>query len=238
MRRSCLLLFTFFIMLIPVLLYSQPRCIMHLYGGFMYPTAQLGTNPSFAPSADYYLERNYGMKFGVNFLTGDVKFAFDKKRHIRGVMGVSLNVFTNPKEVLTLGFSSLVRTTINITSLHLGGEYAFIPADKFSPFAGVGLTANFISGDDFSSQTRYGLRITCGADFEVKNNWGAVAGISYDNANVMGKTANISSLKYGAPELPLNDAEFTHEGNTISAKTISYVQLYLGFSLFLGKPEK
>jgi outer membrane protein W len=174
------------------------------------------------------------MKFGINFLAGDIKLAIDPNCHLRGMMGLSLNVFTNPKEVLTLGLLSVVRTHINIVSFQLGAEYAFSPKNRISPFVGGAFTSNFISGDDFSAQTRYGLRFTVGGDIKIRNNFGAIMGISYDIANLMGKSTNINTLRYDVNQFPLNDEEFTLEGNKISAKTISYLNFYVGFSLFLG----
>ena len=240
MRRLRLLLFTLFIMFIPVLLYSQPSCIFHLYGGLILPTGQLGTNPSFIPSDNYYLENNYGMKLGINLLAVDFKLAVDKERHIRGVLGYNGNIFFNPKEILNvIGMGvTVIRKNIEIHSFQLGGEYAFTPKEKYCPFVGGAFTGNFISGDDFSSQVRYGLRLTCGVDITVKNKFGTVVGISFDIANLIGKSTNINTLQYGTPHLPLNDDEFTLEGNTVKSKTISYFNFFLGFSLFLGQPDK
>lgn len=217
---------------------SQPRIIFQIYGGVILPMPDLGTGAEFVADSTYYLEKNYGMKFGINLINAELKYAFDKKRHLRGVTGVSASVFMNPKDILTLGFTKTLRETFTIVSLYLGGEFAFLPEQKLNPFAGLAFTSNFISGDDFSAESRYGIQLNCGADFSISNKFGMVGGIKLDFANLFGKSTDVNKFDLNLINIPLSDGEFVYHGKSMPAKGISYFQFYLGFSYFIDRDKK
>jgi len=219
-------------------LQPQPRLIFNAYGGFLIPTGDLGLEPANIPDSVYYLETNYGMTFGINLFTGEMKYAFDKKGHVRGVLGFSINGFMNPGELLTLGLGNVVRETMGIISLNMGGEYSFIPEEKISPFVGASFTTNFISGSNFDSETRFGMQFNIGAQLTISNHFGLVGGFKYDIANLIGKETNVNKFSSSWRELPLSDEEYTYHGNTLDAKTISFIQFYFGFSFLSGQPKK
>jgi hypothetical protein len=215
--------------------------VISLHGGFSLPTHAFGTEAKFVPDTSFYLEKNYGLKFGFHWFAGELKYAFDRGRHVRGVFGLSYSSFLNPQGILTLGFSHPLRESMNIFSFSLGGEYAIQPKERINPFVGTSFTANFISGEDFDAETRYGLQLDFGVDARFSNSVGGIGGIRFDIVNLFGKETDTSKfyLKYGS--VPLSDGEYTYHGNSIKAKTISYLQFYIGLVFYLGqlvKPEE
>jgi len=229
--------------------FSQPKFIVHLMGGISVPLPDLqgdiDLNSAIAPTT----EKNYLMKLSINF-GADAKYAFDKKGNFRGVFGIGYNMFMNPADLLGLGATIKFRPKINILTLSLGPEYAFLPKGKFNPFIGVDFTANFINGSfDYEPQmspifnnitiesaARFGLQFGLGADIALGKSIGIVVGVKYNLANLIGKDSDTS--KVSGTTRALNDAEYTYGGSTISAKNISYVQIYSGFAFFLGQPKK
>lgn len=218
--------------------YSQPRFILSVYGGGSIPTGDFGRNPAYIPDSTYYLETNYGMKIGWNIFNAEMKYAFDKNRHVRGVFGLSFNTFLNPSGILTFWYSTPVRESIGIVSTYLGTEYAFLPKERIDPFVGARFAANFISGDNFKSETRYGLEFTLGMDITASEHFGLLAGFKYDIANLMGKETKVAAFDVYSNNLPLSDEGYTYHEKTIDSKSISFIQFYFGLSFFFGQPKK
>jgi hypothetical protein len=178
------------------------------------------------------------MQTGLS-LGGEMKYAFDKKGHIRGVAGLTGNFFINWTEIATLGFVDTYRPTMGVVTLNLGGEYAFNTKEKIIPFLGAGFTFNFISGEHMISSTRYGFQLGFGADFVLGRRVGLVGGIKYNFANLIGKDSDTTKFSTNARELPLNDGEYVYQGQSIGAKNITFLQFYLGIEfIFGGKAAK
>ncbi len=229
---------------------SQPKVILHLYGGLSVPLPQLQGDVPPAPIAITF-EKDYGMKLGINF-GADGKYAFDKKGNIRGVLSFGYNMFINPGDYVSVAGTSSYRPTIGILTISLGGEYAFLPKERWNPFIGVDFTANFFNGSfkydpqiagipdiTLESATRFGIQVGAGADVTISKSIGIVAGFKYHLANLIGKDSDTSTFSVFLPtERPLNDAEYTYGGKTYDAKNISYFQIYAGISFFFGQPKK
>jgi opacity protein-like surface antigen len=231
-------------------LYSQPKFLIHFYGGLSVPLPQLQGDVAVIPIATTF-EKDYGMRLGINFGT-DAKYAFDKKGCIRGVLSLGYNMFMNPGEYVSATGNYKYKPIIGIFTASLGAEYAFQPKEKWSPFVGVDFTANFFSGSfnydpkfptipdiSLKSETRFGLQFGAGADFSLSKSIGIIAGFKYHLANLIGKDSDTSTFSQILPsERPLNDAEYTYGGKTVSAKNISYVQIYSGLTIYFGQPKK
>jgi opacity protein-like surface antigen len=229
---------------------SQPKFIIHLYGGLSVPLPQLQGDVAPVPTATTF-EKNYGMKLGINF-GADGKYAFDKKGNIRGVVSLGYNMFINPGEYASLTGSYTYTPTIGIFTASLGAEYAFLPKEKWCPFVGVDFTANFFNGSfnydpkfptipdiSLKSAARFGLQFGAGADVAISKSIGVFASVKYHLANLIGKDSDTSTFSLILPsERPLNDAEYTYGGKTVSAKNIQYVQISAGVVFFLGQPKK
>jgi len=136
---------------------------------------------------------------------------------------------------------------INDFVASLGAEWAFMPKGKANPFIGVDFTGNFFSGESkfdpgdtgiyaltstLKSESRFGVAIGGGVDIAFSKNIGAVIGVKYNLANLIGK--KYDSLTTSSTEVPLNDKEF----GTTAAKNISFIDLYAGVSFYLGQPKK
>jgi hypothetical protein len=229
---------------------SQPKFIIHLYGGLSLPLPQLQGDVNPVPIATTF-EKDYAMRLGINF-GADAKYAFDKKGNIRGVLTLGYNLFMNPGEYTSVTGSYKYKPTIGILTAALGPEYAFLPKEKWCPFVGVDFTANFFSGSfnydpqfpgipniSLKSAARFGLQFRAGTDVSISRSVGVFAEVKYHLANLIGKDSDISTFSQILPtERPLNDAEYTYNQKTVSAKNISYMQISAGVSFFLGQPKK
>jgi len=248
MKKFLVLLLVSFIITMAGSVYSQPKFTISLTGGYGLPMPQLrGDVPDSVDRAETYL-----MKTGFNLgLTG--KYAVDKKQSIRITLGGSYNKFSvNDNYTHTNDIN--IHSNISIISASLGAEYSFTPKDKTRPFVGLDLTGNFFSGETtetvtapdttqtdhsgigsntykLASASRFGIAIGGGVDVSFNETVGAVFGIKYNFANLIGKEY-IPSSAIG--EYNLND-----KGNgSLSSRNISYLQVYLGVSLFLGETKK
>ncbi len=251
--KSFKLLFTVLIALLSFFnySYSQPKLIIHAYGGLSLPLPDLkGVVPP-APVANTLLT-DYGMRIGVNFGV-DGKYAFDKNGNIRAVVGLGYNLFMNPAEYASITGSYKYKPMIGILTASLGAEYAFLPKGKTNPFVGVDFTANFFNGSfEYDPQftgipnvtlkpaTRFGIQFNAGVDIQLGKSIGIVVGGKYNLANLIGKDSDTSKFSAASipTERPLNDKEYTYGGLTYSSKNISYLQYYVGISFYLMQPKK
>jgi hypothetical protein len=231
--------------------YSQPKFVLNLYGGVSLPLPQLQGEVATVPIATTF-EKDYGMRLGFNF-GADGKYAFDKKGNIRGVLSLGYNIFMNPGEYKSTISTYKYNPQIGIFTASLGIEYAFLPKEKYNPFLGVDITANFFNGSfdydplfpgipniSLKSESRFGIQFNGGAEFKISKSFGIVAGAKLNLANLIGKDADTSSLSTTtiSSERSLNDKEYTYRGTTVSAKNIFYFQVYAGVSFFFGEPKK
>lgn len=228
-------------------LYSQPRFVIAVTGGYNLPLPQLkGTIDSVNSESG----ESYFVKTGFNLgLAG--KYAVDKKGKIRLTFGGSYNKFTGNE---TYSHTNTVdfHTSMSIISANLGAEYSFTPREKTAPFIGLDLTGNFFSGKTeetvtaastsdhndigtttytLKSASRFGLAIGGGVDVQFNKSIGAVFGAKYHFANLIGKEYLASS---SAGEYNLNDKE----NGSIKAKNIMYFQIYLGITFYFNQQKK
>lgn len=233
-----------FLIISALSIYSQPRLVIAVTGGYDLPLPQLkGT----ITSANKSSGESYWVKTGYNIgLQG--KYAVDKKRLFRITFGGSYNKFSG-KETYFHIKNVDHNAVVNIISAGLGAEYSFTPKEKTAPFIGLDLTGNFISGkteeivtdsaqtDHTSTGTfittmknavRFGFAIGGGVDVAFNKSLGAVFGAKYHWANVIGKEYLSSSA---AGEYNLNDKEYS----TVKAKNIMYFQIYLGVTFYINQ---
>lgn len=228
--------------------YSQPKLTISLTGGYGLPLPQLrGNVPDSVDRAETYL-----MKTGYNLgLTG--KYAVDKKQNVRITLGGAYNKFS-VDDNYTHENDVNIHSNIGIISAGIGAEYSFTPKDKTRPFVGLELTGNFFSGETtetvtapdttqsdhsnlgstttkLKSASRFGIALGGGVDVSFNETVGAVFGVKYNFANLIGKEYIPSSA---VGEYNLNDKE----NGTLKSKNIMYLQVYLGVSLFIGEPKK
>ena len=246
MKKAFLVLLLFSIISLGNL-YTQPRFVIAVTGGYNLPLPQLkGT----IDSANSTLGESYFVKTGFSFgLAG--KYALDKKGRVRVTFGGSYNKFTGNE---TYSHTNTVdfHTSMNIISANLGAEYSFTPREKTAPFIGLDLTGNFFSGkteetvtaasttdhNDFGTTTtnlksasRFGIALGGGVDVAFNKSIGAVFGAKYHFANLVGKDYIASS---SAGEYNLNDKE----NGSIKAKNIMYFQIYLGVTFYFNQQKK
>lgn len=254
MRKLTVLLFAIF-MSAAVSAFSQPKITFHLTGGYGSPLGDFKTDvPPTSPvteenraDADYF---PYYTKSLLNF-GADGKLAFGKKGNARVVLGLTYNMFSNSTDAVfrinsnnDLAVTSF-KPNVNIFSVYLGGEWAFMPKGKINPFIGAGLAGNFFGGSfefgrevrvkgaqrtgpmDMKSETRIGIIFDGGVDFMLSKSIGAIVGIKYHLINPMGKGADDPS-EIGPNEIDLGDMEHTEDGKTFAARSISSINGYAG----------
>jgi hypothetical protein len=141
----------------------------------------------------------------------------------------------------------------------IGLQYYFISNKPIMPYAGIEVDYNYLwgyytqtpnsaAGPNSSIQqtfnikpaTRLGIGAEVGFDYRISKNLGFLFGTRYKFANLFGKKSeytepvtvdpgaanNMNLLDKSAPEL---------NANLNKSRNITYLEFYLGFTLFLGK---
>lgn len=240
--------------------FSQPKVTLNVTGGYGVPLGDFKVDVPTTTRADadefpYYTKQFWN--FGANG-----KLAFGQQGNWRVVFGLADNMYSNDVNVLLKADSTgtLVTTSlkpnVNIFSIILGGEYAFLPKGQVNPFVGLAMPINFFSGDftfgqsvfvkgeqrtgpmDMKSETRIGLTFDAGVDFMISKQFGIITGLNYNIINLIGKGAD-DEEEIGPNEIDLGDAEhILDDGTTLSpSKTLTSFNGYLGVSFFFGAPK-
>ncbi len=240
-------------------IYSQPKFTINVFGGYGVPLGDFKTKvpATERADADYF---PYYTKQLINF-GADGKLAIGKKGNFRAVFGLTYNMFSSSTDAMfwsdsnkTILVTSSFKPKVNVLSVFLGGEWAFLPKGKVNPFVGAGIVGNFFSGKfefgqsvfvkgaqrtgpmDMKSETRIGILFDGGLDFKLSKNVGAIVGLKYHMINPLGKGADDPS-EIGPNEIDLGDQEHTEDGNTFAARTISSLNGYIGVSFYFGAPK-
>jgi len=229
--------------------YSQAKFILNVTAGYSQPLGNfnnsIGINDT--ASADW----PYLMKTGYNMgLTG--KLTMNKEASIKLVFNFEYNGFKNWGDLNTTvivendGKGSTETKTVqflpdvSIITASVGGQYDFNPKTSVNPFIGLDFTANFFNGNfgsnpssDFpknalKSETRFGLQLGGGVDFNCNDYVGVICGMKYNLANLIGKGDYESDVT--STQIALND-------NT-GSRNISYLQIYAGVSFYIGNVLK
>jgi hypothetical protein len=109
-------------------------------------------------------------------------------------------------------------------------------------------TGNFFSGKltttpdggtatdiTLNSASRFGVMFNGGVDIAIGKSVGAVIGLRYNLANLIGKaydSTNTSLTNYS-----LDDKEYTIGTTTVAAKNISWLTIYAGVQFAFNKPK-
>jgi hypothetical protein len=240
-------------------LLAQPKLTLHATGGYGVPLGDFKTEIPTTTRADadwfpYYTKQL--INFGI-----DGKLAIGKKGNFRVVIGAAYNMFSNNADGLFYTDSNkttLVTTSfkpkVNIITVYLGGEWAFMPKGKVNPFVGAGIAANFFGGSfefgqsvyvkgaqrtgpmDMKAETRIGFIFDGGVDFMLSKHIGAIVGIKYHLINPIGKGTDIAE-EIGPNEIDLGDQEHNKDGTNFTARSISSFNGYAGISFYFGAPK-
>ena len=241
-------------------IYSQPKFIVNLYGGYTLPVSDLsGDFPdTLGSSGALDMKKSSTLLTSSGFNIGAVgKYAVDTSGKARLTVSLNNNSLSGSKDYSTpTGRIINYKNKVNIFTISAGVEYSFNPAKKINPFLGLDLAANFYSGkveasgdtvilQNRKSESRFGVIATGGVDINLNNNIGIVIGVKYALTNLFGKKTELTTTitpildieEEGSgtfEEIPLNDAETS----TNQSKTLNYVQFYAGLSLYFGKTKK
>jgi hypothetical protein len=244
--KKILLFISFFILTATTAtVFPQPSTIFNFVGGYTAPLADMkgdfGNTPetlAVNQETNSYLLRN-GFNFGMN-----IKYAPFKDRRIKITGGIYYNALSRKRDYPDWEYPLNVEVNQRIFSISLGAELQYLTrVSRINPFASIELTANFFSGSymvnyyqgdpvsyTLNPAARFGFQIGAGTDFVLGQRLGLVAGFKYNFANVFGKnTIGGTGKEYG-----LNDKEGEVRGTKYLTKDIQFLQIYAGFSLFLG----
>jgi hypothetical protein len=228
--------------------YSQPTATVQFIGGYSLPLGDYSgkfgdTQAMFTgggnPDSNSYFMRS-GFSYGIF-----IKVPINKKSPFSIKGGVAFNIFGQSKEY-QYGNGGGVTATLkqSILGVTLGGEYDFgYRKNKIKPFLGAELSGNFFAGsyiEDYIDSTetynlngafRLGVNIVAGVDMQLHNNIGALIGVKYAFANLVGK-------KYEADRRPsynLNDDSYTVDNINYPSRNITFLQFYGGMSFYFGR---
>ncbi len=227
-----------------------------LFGGYSVPTGDLKGDIFFNGGSS----NTYFQKSGFNF-GGAAKYSLDRMGALQLVLSLDYNGFSNSADTTetfsdgengTTTASHSGKVKMNILSANIGAQYNFMPNHKVNPFVNVDFTNNFFSGDasqnttsttggvttnttytaNLKSAWRGGLQFGAGIDYAVSPNIGILVGGNYNLANLIGKdSASSTSLT----EYTLMDKETTIGSVTTAARSISYLQIYAGISIYMNR---
>ena len=226
--------------------YSQPATTLHFTGGYSIAMGDMKgkfgpTQATFTENSDSntYFLRN-GFTFGM-----DLKFA-PNHRHkgFKIIGGIHYNAYSQGAEYSDSTGSIVIDYALRIFSLTVGMEYAYITkTSKINPFVNAQFTTNFFSGNydetysdgntknlTLKSATRFGLKFGGGVDIPLGNRLGAILGFNYNMANLLGKE---SAADFGT-QYSLNDKEGTVDNKKWDNRSINFINIYAGFTLYLG----
>lgn len=240
--------------------FAQPKLTFSLTGGYGAPLGDFTQDIPTTERADadnfpYYTNKMWN-------IYGQGKLATGKSGNFRAVFGIGYNMFSNSTNAIFKADSTgtLVTTSfepnVNVLTIALGGEWAFLPKGQVNPFVGLDMAINFFGGDftfgqpvyvkgaertspmDMKSETRVGLIFDGGVDFMVSKQVGITTGLNFNILNLIGKGAD-DEAEIGPNEIDLGDSEHTlDDGVTVSpSKTLTSINGYLGVSFYFGAPK-
>jgi hypothetical protein len=239
---------------------SQSKFSVFLFGGYTAPVGDLHTE---VPLLDTVREDwPYQMKVAYN-LGAIGMYPITKHKNLNLTFGITYTAFSNSIDILVpttgiggnidagadTGTTITFNPKIHIFTLNLGVLYKFNLDKKLRPMLSFDLTGNFISGSiDFSSSPtslytssdvksslRGGIQFGGGLEYLINDYFGLYGAIKYNLVNLIGKTGD-NSLQTAS--IGLGDKQHTENGITRSGKTISYLQISIGASLYFQNPPE
>lgn len=226
--------------------YSQPATTLNFMGGYSIAMGDMKgdfgpTQASFTVNSDsntYFLHNGY--TFGM-----DLKFApYTKHKSLKILGGIHYNSFSQGTQYSDTAGSIVIDYAMRIFSITLGLDLSYeTKTSKINPFVNAQFTINFFSGNydetysngnttnlTLKAATRFGLKFGGGVDIPLGRRLGAILGINYNMANLFGKE---SSADFGT-QYSLNDGEGTVDNKKWNNRGINFLNIYAGFTLYLG----
>jgi opacity protein-like surface antigen len=225
--------------------------------GGRYPVGDTDLSTLFEPG-----ESTIGMKGGFD-IGADVHIAFGPtgpgKRRLRVVISGGFTSLGHSQEnyhfVDSAGNEdpgvSKVDIELKAIRVGLGIEWAFRPWETMNPFIGLDLTGHFYSGKtkldpapassgyaerELKSASRFGFAVGGGVDFAFSKNIGAVLGLKYNWANLLG--TEYDRTQTTSTSFALDDKSHTVDGVERSTKRFSDITFYGGLSFYFGQPVR
>lgn len=218
--------------------FAQPQITLHVTGGYNLPMGDLKG----VIGTDTLFKQNYLQKSGFN-VGADGKYFLGKKRNVGITLSAGYNSFTSGTFTATDNSTQILK--INSFTIGLGAEYDFMPKGKANPFLGVEFTGNFFSGKGtqttsggvatdytMNSASRFGIQGNFGVDFALSKMIGAVVGLKYNMANLIGKDS-AQTTTVGGTTFNLVDKAY----GSVTAKSLGWLSIYGGISFYFNRPK-
>lgn len=241
-----------FIIFTGQVVFTQPKFAVSVFGGYNLPLGDMkGDFPDniLTDTIDFYTAKTYLLKKGYGFGV-NLKYTYDTSSQLRVIGGFRYNAFSQKMDYTTLTGKSSISNTMNIFTILAGLSYEFSPKKGFNPYVGLDLNANFYSGTiewsgdtlstlDRTSDTRFGVTVSAGAEYMLSKTFGVNAGARYTFANLIGRKKQTSSSSgtnndtggsgsQTIGEISLND----EDSSTGKSKTINFAQFFAGFTYY------
>ena len=227
--------------------YSQPATTLHFMGGYSIALGDMkgdfgSTRATFTennPDTNTYYLQN-GFTFGM-----DLKFApYIKHKAYKIMGGIHYNSFSQGAQYSDTSGSVVIDYAMRIFSLSIGLDYSLeTKTSKINPYVNVQITTNFFSGNydetysngnttnlTLKPAVRLGVKFGGGVGIPVGRRLGVNIGVGYNMANLIGK---VSAADFGT-QYNLNDKEGTVNNERFDNRSINYLNISAGFTLFLG----
>lgn len=229
---------------------SQAKFVLNVTAGYSQPVGDFNNsielNDTVAENWPYLMKTGYNIgltgKLSLN-KTGNIKLVFNLEYNgFKNWGDIYSNEYVPPPDGDGNGKGTAETGTVyflpdvSMINATVGGQYDFNPKSSVNPFAGLDVTANFFNGNfasnpssdfpknDLYSETRVGLQLGGGVDFNCNDYIGIICGLKYNMANLFGKSENPSDI--ASNQVALND--------DAGGRNISYLQLYAGVSFYIG----
>ena len=261
MKKTIYIILSIVFLLAAKVTYSQLNMRIIVSGGVSFPSADFKQD---VPIVDTVREDwPYQLKIGYNLSAIGV-LPLNKQKNINLTFGLTYTSLSNNVGVIApvagggnrdnngLGTGSDVTfmPKIALYTLNLGGVYIFNIKKQFKQMLSMDITGNFFTGNfdfditntgtytptDLKSTLRFGLQFGGALEYQINDNYGIYLGTKYNLANLVGRTADVSTQTIS---IALGDKEHSENGIVRPSKTISYFQLSAGVVLYLNdNPEQ
>ena len=237
---------------------SQSKFSVLVSGGY---TAPLGDFHSEVPLVDSVREDwPYQMKAAYNFGVLGL-YPITKQKNLNIAFGITYTAFSNSIDILVpssgtggnidagvdTGTTLTINPKIHMFTVSLGVLYKFGLNKKLRPMLSFDLTGNFLSGTvDFTSSPtslytsteiksafRGGFQLGGGFEYLINDYFGLYGGLKYNLVNLLGKSSENSTQ---TASITLGDKSHTINGISRPNRTISYIQISFGASLYFQNP--
>lgn len=225
---------------------AQPKFVITVHSSYLEPKHELAGDMLDSSDRENTLLMRSGLGIGL-----DGKYFFGSGRNIGVMFSVGYNMFSNTESYVE-EYGEDIERSINDFNYGIGAEYSVFPGGRVNPFINAVFTGHMYSGKfnftntgytlkyEMEPESRYGAAFGLGVNLALNNSIGFTIGGKYHLANLIGRNYDTTVLDPNT--FRLNDERYIKiYGVTryvYPAKSIAYLQIYLGVSFYFDRPKK